>query len=211
MYLIYIFILQKINRCGLNSYQKNYNGKHGKTIGSTSITTRVDDDTLRELQEEANSTGIALSSLAKQILTNYAKWDKFVSKAGMIPVAKGVISEAFNRLGEEEVVQLATSVGKNALSDIILFMKGKIDLDSLFSWLELWLKRNSTAGFSYIVKNDLHTCIMKHNLGSKWSLYHKTVLQLMIREILGGSSIVEINTAENILVFKFKAQNATKI
>jgi hypothetical protein len=48
----------------------------------------VDGDTMRELQEEANSTGIALSSLAKQILTNYAKWDKFVSKAGMIPVAK---------------------------------------------------------------------------------------------------------------------------
>jgi hypothetical protein len=166
---------------------------------------------MRELQEEANSTGIALSSLAKQILTNYAKWDKFVSKAGMIPVAKGVISEAFDRLSEEQVVQLATSVGKNALSDIILFMKGKIDLDSLFSWLELWLKRNSTAGFSYIVKNDLHTCIMKHNLGSKWSLYHKTVLQLMIREILGDSSIIEINTAENILVFKFKEQNATKI
>jgi hypothetical protein len=178
----------------LNSYQKNYNGKHGNTIGSTSITTRVDGDTMRELQDEANSTGIALSSLAKQILTNYAKWNKFASKAGMIPVAKGVISEAFDRLSEEEVIQLATSVGKNALSDIILFMKG-----------------NSTAWFSHIVKNDLHSCIMKHNLGLKWSLYHKTVLQLMIREILGDSSIIEVNTAENILVFKFKEQNATKI
>src|SRR5918912_1019423 len=195
----------------LKSYARNHDNKYAKTIGTTNITTRIDGDTLRELQEEANSSGIALSSLTKQILTNYAKWDKFASKAGMIPVAKGVISEAFDRLSEEQVVQLATSVGKNALSDIILFMKGKIDLDSLFSWLELWLKRNSTAGFSYIVKNDLHTCIMKHNLGSKWSLYHKTVLQLMIREILGDSSIIEINAAENMLVFKFKEQNAAKI
>jgi hypothetical protein len=195
----------------LKSYGRNQDDKYGKTTGTTNITTRIDVDTLRELQDEAKRSGIALSSLTKQILTNYAKWDKFASKAGMIPVAKGVISEAFDRLSEEEVVQLATSVGKNALSDIILFMKGKIDLDSLFSWLELWLKRNSTAGFSYIVKNDLHTCIMKHDLGSKWSLYHKTVLQLMIREILRDSSIIEINTAENILVFKFKGQNATKI
>jgi hypothetical protein len=127
----------------------------------------------------------------------------------MIPVARGVISETFERLSEEEVVQLARSVGKNALSDIILFMKGKIDLDSLFSWLELWLKRNSTAGFSYVVKNGIHTCIMKHNLGSKWSLYHKTVLQLMLEEIIGESSIVEFKTAENILVFKFKGYNTT--
>jgi hypothetical protein len=191
----------------LKSYARNQDDKYGKTIGTTNITTRIDGDTLRELQDEANSSGIALSSLTKQILTNYAKWDKFASKAGMIPVAKGVISEAFDRLSEEEVVQLATSVGKNALSDIILFMKGKIDLDSLFSWLELWLKRNSTAGFSYVVKNGIHTCIMKHNLGSKWSLYHKTVLQLMLREIIGESSMVEFNTAENILVFKFKGYN----
>jgi len=188
----------------LKSYARNHDNKYGKTIGTTNITTRIDGDTLRELQDEANSSGIALSSLTKQILTNYAKWDKFASKAGMIPVAKAVISEAFDRLSEEEVVQLATSVGKNALGDIILFMKGKIDLDSLFSWLELWLKRNSTAGFSYVVKNGIHTCIMKHNLGSKWSLYHKTVLQLMLEEIIGESSIVEFKTAENILVFKFK-------
>ena len=92
----------------LKSYARNQEDKYGKTIGTTSITIRIDGDTLRELQDEANSTGIALSSLAKQILTNYAKWDKFTSKAGMIPVAKGVISEAFDRLSEEEVVQLAT-------------------------------------------------------------------------------------------------------
>jgi hypothetical protein len=100
---------------------------------------------LSNTDAQANRTGIGVSNLVRQILTNYARWDKFVSKAGMIPVAKGVISEAFGRLNEDGVVQLAISVGKNSLSDIILFMKGKIDLDSLFSWLELWLKRNSTA------------------------------------------------------------------
>jgi hypothetical protein len=122
----------------------------------------------------------------------------------MIPVAKGVIAEAFDRLGEDDVVRLATSVGKNALREIIVFMKGKVDLDTLFSWLELWLKRNSTAGFSYEVENGLHTCIMKHNLGLKWSLYHKVVLELMLKEILGDSLNMEVSMAENILIFKFR-------
>jgi hypothetical protein len=193
----------------LDSYARN-NDKYRKTTGTTSITTRLDGDTMRELQDEAKRTGIGVSNLARQILTNYARWDKFASKAGMIPVAKGVISEAFDRLNEDEVVQIATSVGKNALNDIILFMKGKIDLDSLFSWLELWLKRNSTAGFSHVVENGLHICIMKHNLGSKWSLYHKVVLQLMLKEILREFSIVEVNMAENILVFKFKEYNTKR-
>ena len=188
----------------LHQYAHNNNERHGKTTASTSLTTRLDHDTLRELEDEANRTGIALSNLAKQILTNYARWDKFVSKAGMIPVAKGVISEAFDKLSEDDVVRLGTSVGKNALKDIILFMKGKVDLNSLFSWLELWLKRNSTAGFSYVSENGLHTCIMKHDLGLKWSLYHKVVLELILKEILGDSHVVEVNIAENILVFKFR-------
>ena len=193
----------------MNSNTRNHEKKFSKIKGTTSITTRLDHDTLRELEDEANRTGIALS-LIKQILTNYARWDKFVSKAGMIPVAKGVISEAFDKLSEDDVVRLARSVGKNALKDIILFMKGKVDLDSLFSWLDLWLKRNSTAGFSYAVEDGVHTCIMKHNLGVKWSLYHKAVLELMLKEILGESSIVEIKTDESVLVFKFKERDDRK-
>jgi hypothetical protein len=110
----------------LNSYTKNHNDKYGRTISTTSITTRIDGDTMRKLQDEADNSGIALSSLTKQILTNYAKWDKFVSKAGMIPVAKGVITEAFDRLSEGEVVQLATSVGKNALSLLFYLLREEL-------------------------------------------------------------------------------------
>ena len=188
----------------MDPYVRNHNETRVKTTATTSLTTRLDVDTVRELEDEANRTGIALGNLAKQILTNYARWDKFVSKAGMIPVAKGVIAEAFDRLGEDDVVRLATSVGKNALRDIIVFMKGKVDLDSVFSWMELWLKRNSTAGFSHVIEDGLHTCIMKHNLGLKWSIYHKVVLELMLKEILGDSMLIEFNMAENILVFKFR-------
>jgi hypothetical protein len=197
-------LIEEVNSRDLNPYIRNQNGKHAKSIGTTSLTTRLDGGTLRELEDEAKRAGITLSNLAKQVLTNYARWDKLESKAGMIPVAKAVVSEAFHRLNEDDVVRLASSVGKNALKDIILFMKGKVDLDSLFSWLELWLKRNATAGFSYDVQNGLHTCIMKHNLGLKWSLYHKVVLELILREILGDSVDIKVNMAENFLIFKFR-------
>jgi len=101
-------------------------------------------------------------------------------KAGMIPVAKRVISELFGRLSKEEVAKLAQEVGKDIMNDLILFMKNKIDLNSFLSWLELWLKKNSSAGFSHHVeKNNTHTCMMRHDLGENWSLYHKTVLELI--------------------------------
>jgi lambda repressor-like predicted transcriptional regulator len=82
------------------------------TTTTTSLTFRIVSDTKKALHDEANDTGISLNTLANQILTNYVKWDKFVSKAGMIPVTKRVISEAFMKLNEDEVLELATCVGK---------------------------------------------------------------------------------------------------
>ena len=185
--------------------------KKTKSNTTSSVTFRVNRNTKEALQDEANYTGITLNTLANLILTNYVKWDKFESKAGMIPVAKRVVSEAFTELNEDQIVELATSVGKDSLNDIILFMKGNIDLTSVFSWLELWLKKNSTAGFSYRVENGgFHTCIMKHDLGWKWSLYHKKVLELILNEILEGKSssdTLEINISEKLLVLKFKDQD----
>jgi hypothetical protein len=178
---------------------------------TTNLTFRVNSSTKKALQDEANYTGIALNTLANQILTNYVKWEKFESKAGMIPVSKRVISEAFTELNEDQIVKLATSVGKDSLNDIILFMKGNIALTSVFSWLELWLKKNSTAGFSYRIENGgFHTCIMKHDLGWKWSLYHKKVLELILSEILEGKSssgTLEVNISEKMLVLKFKDED----
>jgi predicted DNA binding CopG/RHH family protein len=105
-----------------NNVRRN---KKTKSNTTSSVTFRVNSNTKEALQDAANDTGISLNTLANQILTNYVKWDKFVSKAGMIPVAKRVISEAFMKLNEDEIIELATSVGKNALNDILLFMKGR--------------------------------------------------------------------------------------
>lgn len=163
---------------------------------------RLNLDIVDKLRIESEQNNISLNNLTNQILQNYVDWDRLESKAGMIPVAKPVISEAFKDLSDDEVIKLATNVGRDTLNDIILFMKSKIDLDSLLSWLELWLKKNSTAGFSHTMENDIHTCIMKHDLGQKWSLYHKTVLELILDDMLGKH--VDITISNTTLLFKFE-------
>lgn len=163
---------------------------------------RLNQDIVDKLRIESEQNNISLNNLTNQILQNHVDWDRLESKAGMIPVAKPLLSEAFKDLSDDEVIKLATNVGRNTLNDIILFMRSKIDLDSLLSWLELWLKKNSTAGFSHTMENDIHTCIMKHDLGQKWSLYHKTVLELILDDML--SKHVDITISNTTLLFKFE-------
>jgi hypothetical protein len=168
---------------------------------SMSYTFRINQDTADKLNAESEHKGISLNNLVNEILKNYIDWDRLESKAGMIPVAKPVIAEGFRHLSDD-VIKLATCVGKSTLHDIVLFMKNKIDLDSLLSWLELWLKKNSTAGFSHTVENNIHTCTMKHDLGQKWSLYHKIVLELILHDML--KKHIEVIISNKILTFKFE-------
>lgn len=158
---------------------------------------------MKKVEHEARHQQISLNSLSNQIFKNYIEWDMLSPKAGMIPVAKRVISELFGRLSKEEVVKLAQQVGKDIMNDLILFMKHKIDLNSFLSWLEIWLKKNSSAGFSHDVeKNNTHTCMIRHDLGENWSLYHKTVLELIFKETLNIP--VQINITNSTLTLSFE-------
>lgn len=158
---------------------------------------------MNKVEHEARYQQISLNSLSNQIFKNFVEWDMLSPKAGMIPVAKRIVSELFSRLSKEEVIKLADQVGKDIMSDLVLFMKNKIDLDSFLSWLELWLKKNSTAGFIHNVENNnIHTCIMRHDLGENWSLYHKIVLELIFKETL--KIPVQINTTNSTLTFSFE-------
>jgi HicB family len=151
--------------------------KQGKTI-----TFRIDGDIIDRLDIQAQKREITLNKFVNQILRNYLDWDMLQSQAGMIPIAKPVLLDVFCKMDQQEVINLAKRVGKNTMHDTILYMKQKIDVVSFLSWLETWLKKNSTSGFSHTKENDTDICIMKHDLGENWSLYHKTVLHEIFNE-----------------------------
>ena len=95
-------------------------------------------------------------------------------------------------------------VGKETMKDIVMFMRNKMDLDSILSWLEIWLRKNSTGGFSHNVDdNNTHTCVMKHDLGEKWSLYHLKVLESIFREIL-EKPLFNVISSNSLLAFSFR-------
>ena len=77
---------------------------------------------------------------------------------------------------------MAIKVGKNAIEDMVLFMKGSIDLDSFLKWLEIRMK-NCSVDVNHIVEDNKHKYIMKHDLGENWALYNKTILETIFNEL----------------------------
>ena len=172
------------------------------------ITFRIDGDIIDRLTSEAQRREITLNKFVNQIFRNFLEWDMLQSQAGLIPVAKPVLAEVFKKMDQQEVINLAKQVGKSTMHNIILFMKQKIDIVSFLSWLEIWTKKNSTSGFSRTKENDTDICIMKHDLGENWSLYHKTVLEAIFNEIFHRP--IDITISGDTLVFKIRKYEMTK-
>ena len=163
---------------------------------------RIESEVLNRLRQEAENQGISLNVLANKIFLQYASWGVFEPKVGMIPVAKPIVSALFGKLNEKETVDIANNIGKNVVADIAHFMKGTMDVESFTSWFETRMKM-SAFEMNHTTKDQKHTYVIKHDLGYNWSLYHKTVLELIFLETLEKSVTIEINENMMNIVFSF--------
>jgi predicted AAA+ superfamily ATPase len=95
----------------------------------------------------------------------------FESQAGIIPFAKPVVTELLANMSKDEITNLAKNVAKSAVQDIMVVMKGKIDLDSFLSWFETLMKKAFIEINHTTENNDsTHRYTVKHNLGENWAL-----------------------------------------
>lgn len=157
---------------------------------TATMTFRVEKDVLNQLRVESDKKEVSLNTLVNQVLRRFVEWDMYESKVGMIPIARPVVHMLFENMDEAKIIEMAHSLGKGAVHDIALFMKSKLDVESFLSWLETRLK-NSSMEFSHTVRQDRHVYIIKHDLGRNWSIYHKTILELIFDEALSRRIIVD--------------------
>ena len=164
------------------------------------MTFRIDEHIMKLLRNESERRDISLNILVNHALKQYVEWDLYASRAGMIPVAKPVVSALFDKMTPQETIELASKVGHSAIHDIALFMQSKMDLQSFLSWFEMKMK-NSSIEFSHRLVNYTHTYVMKHELGYNWSMYQKTLLQIMFGEIFEKQ--IDISIYDTTITFQF--------
>jgi hypothetical protein len=189
-----------------------YKYKNGDRSGS-SITLRLDKEIESRLRSEADSQDTSINAITNKALRRYVEWNAFEHKSGMIPVSAPVLVELLCRISDEEIVNIAKTVGKDAARDITLLVKGKIDADSFVSWFLARMKNCSAIEEikdSRMKSNEIDhghsdkTYVLKHQLGYKWSLFHKTVLESIFHEIL--TIPIETRITDCILMFRIKGE-----
>jgi hypothetical protein len=173
---------------------------------TTTITFRIDADTIDKLRAESTKYDVSLNTSVNRILKKYVQWDLFEPQAGIMPLAKPVVTELLANMSKEQITSFAKNVAKTAAQDILLVMKGKIDLDSFLSWFETLMKKAFIEIDHTVENNSTHRYTVKHNLGENWALLIKSLLQIIFNDIL-GKRIDIINQSNTILMFQFENNN----
>ena len=121
---------------------------HTKDVSSSSkktstITFRLDENTVKRLHNESANRQVSPNTLVNQALRQFLDWGMYESTVGFVMINKQVFIHVFGRLSQEEIVSVATRVGKDEVKNMALFMKGSIDIQSFLAWFELRMINSS--------------------------------------------------------------------
>lgn len=162
-----------------------------------SITYRLPEKLVEELETESTEKNISQNVLVKQILEKYVEWDRFAEKIGMIPVPVNILE----RLGKEmsgKDIESILKVMIPLIKESVLFMKGKYDLQHCLETLEDYMKASGMKS-DHRIEGENHHFIIQHDLGMKWSLLTERLLKEIFHEFLPEKN-VKCQTTEKTII-----------
>ncbi|MDE1763826.1 MAG: hypothetical protein KGH88_06245 [Thaumarchaeota archaeon] len=157
---------------------------------TSTITFRLNETTINKLRNLSQVQEVSTNTLVNQALHRFIDWDVYLPRSGFVILTKPVLKKILDGLDEEFIVELASTIGKGEIEDIVLFMRGKVDLRSFLSWYETMML-NSSVQTSHLIDDGVHSMVLKHDLGKNWALYQKTILELVFKDVLHKKMEIE--------------------
>lgn len=180
----------------------------GKT---KSMTFRLDQTVLDELQREADHNETSLNVLVNQILRRYKEWGRYEVKTGMMPVPKVMLTSLMNNamnhaekagLKEaeiakyrDEMIKEAARIAFSVMKDSVLLMKQSYNLWTVLNVLQEYMRVSGIASDHRIETGGRHVFVIQHDLGENWSLFTKELMTLIFENLAKVKA--EISTTHN--------------
>jgi hypothetical protein len=168
--------------------------KHDKT---RSVSYRLPEHIIEELETEAQQKEISQNVLVKQILEKYVSWERFANKMGIIPVPREILRILGEKMDGDlinEIIQIMTPV----IRDWVMFMKGSYDLKKVIESMEEYMRASGMTS-DHRVEGDIHHFIIQHNLGIRWSLFTELFLKQVFHEFL-PNVVMKSRTTSNTII-----------
>ena len=162
-----------------------------KKTKTETVPFRFPSSLIDELRMDAELQGISLNNYAAKIFSNHIQWERYERKVGLLPMTEAFLREVLSQLTEEQIVNLAQRLEKQKFTNILAFMKNSHDVEDFVEVMRAWLTV-SWMQQSIEVRDGKYHFKIQHSLGTKWSLYVKTLISELSYDILGRKSDIRI-------------------
>ena len=163
-----------------------------------SITYRLPEKVVEELESESIEKNISQNVLVRQILERHIGWDRFGDKIGIVPVPKKIL-DVLGKDMEGKDIEAVVSALIPVIKDSVMFMKGSYDLKRCIETLEDYMKASSIKS-DHRVEGDTHQFIIQHELGLKWSFFAERLLKEIFRTFEPEKNMKFQTTANTVIV-----------
>jgi hypothetical protein len=162
-----------------------------KKTKTETVTFRLPSSLVDELRMDAELESVSLNNYVAKIFSNHIQWERYERKVGLLPMTEAFLSEVLSQLTEEQIVNLAQRLEKQKFTNILAFMKNSHDVEDFVEVIRSWLTV-SWMQQSIEVRDGKYHFKIQHSLGTKWSLYVKTLISELSYDILGKKSDIRI-------------------
>jgi hypothetical protein len=172
----------------------------GKTSSKkTDVTSfRLEKETLAELHKIAERDKVSLNTLASQIFDQYLNWNSTAPQAGLIPQPKHLLIKIFEKLTNDEIIEIANHVAETQVKSLMLATRKEYTIGALMKGIEYWTKASNFPSSHVEKSGGIHQYIIQHEMGKKWSLYYKQVFGKTFEQL--GVKSPKIDTTDHTLV-----------
>ncbi len=159
-----------------------------KSNTSKTVSFRVPQNIIGEVEKEAKTKLISTNTLINQILIDYVSWHRYQKRMRTFPVSEEVLIHFIESLNESQRKD-AIEITFNSLRDWSLVSKKRFDLHSCLEGLEDYCRLAGISVEDSMLSGN-HSFVIRHNLGRNTSLF----ISELIKKIFWDLKNVNLET-----------------
>jgi len=154
--------------------------KSGKNTTPTSF--RLNTELKKKLEDTSKQKDTTVNKLVSGILEDHFAWDEFGSKLGLMIMLRSFYIRLMDSIDKEKIIELAKTVGKEDLKNLIIFTQGEITLETMVKETEKYFNKINVL-YKIGIKDDKLSFIVENKLGTNWPYYVVSIINSILLEI----------------------------
>ncbi len=174
---------------------------HSTARKTETVSYRIRPDLKQALEEEAKRLGINPNALVSQIFSRHISWGRYVGQLKFIPVSKDFLRLVFDSLRQEQIENMAKTLGESAAHEELLFLFQHINPGTILSFMDLWASHFDAWDHKFDAGKHVFT--IKHDVNEGFSQFTKEYISSLLKSAVGTSATFEA-MSPNSVTFTFQ-------